>query len=377
MLGPGGFVVADRGGLEDVVACTTEICAIDGQGGRLIYRGYDVRDLAGRVPFEDVCHLLWTGAMPTAGEASALRAALVAASVPTPGVVDWMASLPAGSAMDALRTVVSALGMHEPAPDGSTGGQRARAIRLTAQVAWTVATWWRLRQGLAPVAPRPDLCHAANYLYMLTGSEPPPAHVRAMDIALVLHADHELNASTFAARVTAATLADMHAAITSAIGTLAGPLHGGANESVMHVVEEIGTPGQAEGWARRELEQGRRIPGFGHRVYRTADPRAVVLRDLAAAIAAAAGDRRAYLVTRALEEAVHRLRGLYANVDLYSGDLYRLLGIPVELFTPTFAVARVSGWTAHVIEQYRHNRLIRPRAQYVGPAYRGMPAARQ
>jgi citrate synthase len=361
--------VAERGGLEDVVACTTEICAIDGHGGRLIYRGYDVRALAGRVPFEHVCHLLWMGNLPTAAQASALQASLYAAAVPPPGFADWLGSLPVGAAMDALRTAVSVLGMYDGAAPGASGDQAARAVRLTAQLAWITAAWWRLRQGLAPLSPRRELGHAANFLYMLTGCEPPSTHVRAMDAAMVLHADHELNASTFAARVTAATLADMYAAVTAAVATLAGPLHGGANESVMRVVEDIGAPERAEAWVRRELEAGRRIPGFGHRVYRTCDPRAVVLRELAHNLAEAAGDRHAFLVTQALEEAVLRLRGLYPNVDLYSGTLYRLLGIPVALFTPTFAVARVSGWTAHVMEQYRHNRLIRPRAEYVGPSW--------
>lgn len=365
------------------MACTTEICAIDGQRGRLSYRGYDVRDLAGRVTFEDVCHLLWTGALPDASQAAALRERLAAACRLPDGFADWLGALPRRSPMGALRTAISALGLHEPDGDPQESDLQAeppealrrRAERITGQVAAVVAAWWRLGRGLPPLSPRPELGHAANYLYMLSGTVPPERHARAMDVALVLHADHELNASTFAARVTAATLADMHAAVTSAIATLEGPLHGGANESVTRVVEEIGQPERAEAWVRRTLAAGRKIPGFHHRVYRTTDPRAVLLRDLARELSEASGDRRPYLVTVALQEAVYRARGLYPNVDLYSGDVYRQLGIPAELFTATFAVARVAGWTAHVIEQYGHNRLIRPRAEYVGPAHRELSGA--
>jgi len=278
--------------------------------------------------------------------------------------------------MAALRTAVSWLGMREGLPPGAEPALQERAaVRLTAQMAVVTAGWGRILRGEEPVAPRPELGHAGNFLYMLTGRVPEPAAARALDAVLVLHADHELNASTFAARVTAATLANMHASVTAAIAALEGPLHGGANESVTHVVDEIGTPEAAEAWVRRTLGEGRKIPGFGHRVYRTVDPRAAVLRELARELGEAAGDLRPYLVTRALEEAVFRVRGLYANVDLYSGDVYRQLGIPVELFTPAFAVARIAGWTAHIMEQYRRNRLIRPRAAYVGPAARPLPAS--
>lgn len=369
--------MAVRDGLEDVVACTTQICAIDGQRGVLRYRGYDVADLAGRVPFEDVCHLLWTGTLPSAAESAALHADLFAAYAPPAVFTEWLAALPRHAAMTALRTAVSALGMYDQGTGADTPEtQRARALRLTAQVAWVTAAWWRLRRGARPVAPRPDLSHAANYLLMLNGCEPSAAQIQALDTALVLHADHELNASTFAARVTAATLADMHAAVTSAVATLAGPLHGGANESVMAVLDEIGSPERAEAWVRQALGAGRKVPGFGHRVYRTVDPRAVRLRDLARDLAEASGDVGPFLLTRALEDAVRRVRDLCPNVDLYSGDVYRLLGIPVDLFTPTFAVARISGWTAHIMEQYEHNRLIRPRAEYVGPPPRELAATR-
>jgi citrate synthase len=365
-----------RGGLEDVVACTTEICAIDGQSGRLLYRGYSVGDLVGRASFEEVAHLLWTGALPTAADLGDLRRGLIAAGRLPDGVLRLLSELPRTTAMAALRTAVSALGQFDPdAQDKSAAANRRKAIRLTGQVPAVVAAWWRIGRGEAVLTPRDDLGHAANFLYMLTGKAPRPLHARAMDIALVLHADHELNASTFAARVTAATLADLHAAVTSAVGALEGPLHGGANEAVMRVVEEIGQPERAEDWVAAKLAAGEKIPGFGHRVYRTTDPRAVVLAGLARELGEEAGDIRPYRVTVALESAVRRQRGLYPNVDLYSGDVYRVLGIPQDLFTAIFAVSRTSGWTAHIIEQYGHNRLIRPRAEYVGPLHREPPRA--
>lgn len=366
-----------RGGLEDVVACTTEICAIDGQTGRLLYRGYSLGDLVGRASFEEVAHLLWTGALPDAAELADLHGGLIAAGRLPDGVLRLLRELPRTTAMAALRTAVSALGQFDSdAQDKSAAANRRKAIRLTGQVPAVVAAWWRIGRGEAVLTPRDDLGHAANFLYMLTGKAPRPLHARAMDIALVLHADHELNASTFAARVTAATLADLHAAVTSAVGALEGPLHGGANEAVMRVVEEIGQPERAEDWVAAKLAAGEKIPGFGHRVYRTTDPRAVVLAGLARELGEEAGDIRPYRVTAALESAVRRQRGLYPNVDLYSGDVYRVLGIPQDLFTAVFAVSRTSGWTAHIIEQYGHNRLIRPRAEYVGPLHRELPRAK-
>ena len=364
-------MAATKGGLEDVIACTTEICAIDGQRGRLVYRGYDADELAGRVSFEEVAHLLWTGALPEPAELQDLGAGLRAAAHLPAGVVDLLTTLPRTTGMAALRTAVSALGHFDPdTPERSPATNRGKAIRLTAEVAAVVAAWWRLGQGQPVLAPRADLGHAANFLYLLSGNVPGPLHARAMDTALVLHADHELNASTFAARVTAATLAGMHAAVTAAIGALEGPLHGGANEAVMHALQEIGRPEHADAWVRSELAVGRKIPGFGHRVYRTTDPRAAVLADLARRLGEESGDTLPYRITLALDGAVRRQRGLFPNVDLYSGGVYRALGIPCALFTPVFAVSRVSGWTAHIMEQYGHNRLIRPRAQYVGPTRR-------
>jgi citrate synthase len=366
-----------RGGLEGVIACTTEICSIDGERGRLLYRGYDLLDLVGRVCFEEVAWLLWTGNLPTAEELRALRAGLYEAGHLPPGVIDLLRSLPRTTGMSALRTAVSALDQFDPdTADRSREANRRKAVRLTGQVPAVVAAWWRLGQGLPVLTPRPDLGHAANFLYMLTGREPPALHVRALDTALVLHADHELNASTFAARVTAATLAGMHAAVTSAVATLEGPLHGGANEAATRVIEEIGRPERAAEWVRAKLAAGEKIPGFGHRVYRTTDPRAAVLARLARELGEASGDLLPYRITEALERAVWEQRQLYPNVDLYSGDVYRALGIPPQLFTPVFAISRVSGWTAHIMEQYEHNRLIRPRAEYVGPLHRSLDAAR-
>lgn len=364
----------ERGGLEDVVACATEICAIDGEHGRLVYRGYEIGDLVGRYGFEEVAHLLWTGELPRPHEVEALRAELVRASHLPPAIVELLRSLPRGTAMAGLRTAVSALGHFDPDDDDRRQeANLARAVQLTGQTSAIVALWWRGVHGLPPLPARPDLAHGANFLYMLTGQVPDALQAQAMDAALVLHADHELNASTFAARVTAATLAGMHAAVTSAVGTLEGPLHGGANEAVMRVVEEVGQPERARAWVRQELALGHKIPGFGHRVYRTVDPRAAALSALARRLGEAVGDTLPFRITQALEVAVHEERGLYPNVDLYSGDVYRALGIPRELFTPVFAVSRVAGWTAHIMEQYAHNRLIRPRAEYVGPVRQAPP----
>ncbi len=379
--GPGrsgglGVVTTDRGGLEDVVACTTSICAIDGQRGLLLYRGYAVGELVDNATFEEVAHLLWTGELPTPAQLATLHRDLVASGRLPAGVLDLLGSLPRTSGMAALRTAVSALGQYDPEPE-STGPDASarRAVRLTAQVAAVVAAWWRIGHGQRVLEPREELDHAANFLYMLGGATPSPLAARAMNACLILHADHELNASTFAARVTAATLASMHAACTAAVGALEGPLHGGANAAVTRAVDEIGDPAAVRQWVRAQLAAGERIPGFGHRVYRTTDPRAVILARLARELGEASGDLVPYRITQALEEAVREERGLFPNVDLYAGDVYHQLGIPTELFTPLFAVSRVSGWTAHIREQYEHNRLIRPRAHYTGPELRHVRAA--
>jgi citrate synthase len=284
-----------------------------------------------------------------------------------------MRTLPVGDGMDALRTLTSALAHFEVEPGGTPSQARARtAVRLTAHIASLVATWGRLSAGGGPIAPDPALGHAANFLYMLTGRRPDATATRAFDVALVLHADHELNASTFAGRVTAATLSDLHSAVVAAIGALKGPLHGGANADVMRLLLEIGaesTDDRVEEQIRTRLARKEKIPGFGHRVYRTEDPRATHLRRMSQEIGKRVGNTRWFEMSQRIEALVRAEKKLYANVDFYSASTYYMLGIPIDLFTPIFAVSRISGWTAHFLEQYANNRLIRPRAEYTGPQY--------
>lgn len=362
-----------KAGLEDVVATTSGICFLDGDRGVLAYRGYDIHDLARAATFEEVCWLLWHGRLPGRAELGDLQSALAAARTLPEPVIRLMRQVPRVDAMDALRTAVSALAHHDPdAGDGSPQANWRKAVRLTAQVASIVATWGRMNAGGGPIAPDPALGHAANFLYMLTGERPGATAVRAFDVALVLHADHELNASTFAARVVAATLSDLHSAIVAAIGALKGPLHGGANADVMRMLLEIGPeagPQRAEEVVRAKLARKEKIPGFGHRVYRTEDPRATHLRRMSKALGEQAGQRAWYEMSARIEAVVKAERRLNPNVDFYSASTYYTMGIPVELFTPIFAVSRIAGWTAHVLEQYANNRLIRPRAEYTGPPW--------
>lgn len=367
-----GMETQVQGGLEGVVASVSAICFVDGAEGRLLYRGYDIHDLATHSTFEEVIYLLWHAELPTAAQLTSFRKELGAARALPPEVQRFLGGLPtAADPMDVLRTVVSALGLYDPeTPEGSVEKSRHQAARLVAQFPTMVASYHRLRRGKPVVPPRPDAAHAEDFLAMLTGAEVDPDHARAMDVALILQADHELNASTFAARVTAATLSDIYAATTSAIGTLKGPLHGGASESVMRLLEEIGAPERVETVVLDKLAQKEKIPGFGHRVYRTEDPRTRHLRALSQQLGAKSGNLRWYEMTRRLEEVVRREKGLYPNVDLYSASVYAAMGIPRDLFTPIFAVSRISGWTAHVLEQYADNRLIRPRAEYIGPLRR-------
>lgn len=361
-----------QAGLEGVVAAASAISFVDGQEGRLLYRGYDIHDLAEHSTFEEVVYLLWHGELPTRAQLTALRRELGEARALPDGALRVLRVLPADAdPIDALRTATSALGALDP--DGRAPAvEAARRIagRLVAQFPTVVAAFHRLRQGLDPVAPTPTRGHAADFLAMLFGREPEPELARAMDVALILHADHELNASTFAARVTAATLSDMYAAVTSAVGTLKGPLHGGANEDVMRVLQEIGRLERVREVVHAKLARKEKIPGFGHRVYRTEDPRVRHLRRLARDLGARASDLTWFELTRALEATVREEKGLYPNVDLYSAATYQAMGIPMDLFTSVFAVSRISGWTAHVLEQYGDNRLIRPRAEYIGPQRR-------
>lgn len=362
-----------KAGLEDVVAGTSAICFLDGQRGVLSYCGYDIHDLARGASFEEVCYLLWHRRLPTRAELGDLASQLAAGRPLPEAIIRLMKSLPPAGGMDALRTLTSALAHHDrDADDDSAPANYRKAVRLTAQIGSVVATWGRLAAGEGPIAPDPALGHAANFLYMLTGRRPDPTATRAFDIALTLHADHELNASTFAARVVAATLSDIHSAVTAAIGALKGPLHGGANADVMRMLLEIGRDAPAarvEDVVRGKLARKEKIAGFGHRVYRTEDPRATHLRRMSKEVGERAGQTRWYEMSHQIEQLVKGTKGLNANVDFYSASTYYMLGIPIDLFTPVFAVSRVAGWTAHVLEQYANNRLIRPRAEYVGPEY--------
>jgi citrate synthase len=362
-----------KAGLEDTVATSSAICYLDGDRGVLAYCGYDIHDLARQATFEEVCFLLWHRRLPTRAELGDLQSQLaVGRALPEP-VLRLMRTLPAGNSMDLLRTLVSALGQYDQdAVDNSPSANERKAVRLTAQIASLVATMGRAAAGGSPVDPDPVLGHAANFLYMLTGQRPGSLETRAFDVALLLHADHELNASTFAARVAAATLTDMHSAMVAAIATLKGPLHGGANADVMRMLLDIGeTAGldRAEQVIRAKLARKEKIPGFGHRVYHTEDPRATHLRQMSRDLGQRSGHPAWYEMSQRIEAVVKSEKSLNPNVDFYSATTYHALGIDVDLFTPIFAVSRVSGWTAHVLEQYANNRLIRPRAEYIGPEY--------
>jgi len=358
-------------GLEDVVAADSSICYIDGARGILSYRGIDIHDLAANSSFEEVCHLLWVGRLPTREELEVTRAAIGRERAVPREILNLLMTLARTSApMDALRTAVSALADSDPdLAASSEEANRRKAVRLTGQVATLVAAYHRLRHNQAVVAPDPGRGHAEDFLRMLTGETARSAAVRALDIALVLHADHELNASTFAARVTAATLSDMHSAVTSAVATLKGPLHGGANEAVLKMLMEIGSLEKVDDDIRSRLARKQKIMGFGHRVYTTEDPRATHLREMSRQVAESSGQTRWYDMSRRIEKIVKEEKNLNANVDFYSASLYYTLGLPPDLFTPIFAVSRVAGWTAHILEQYSNNRLIRPRAEYTGPPH--------
>ncbi|HEU4892692.1 MAG TPA: citrate synthase [Vicinamibacterales bacterium] len=362
-----------KAGLEDVVAATSAICYLDGDRGVLAYYGYDIHDLAKGATFEEVCYLLWHGRLPNRAELGDLQSQLAAARPVAEPVLRLMKQLPASDGMDMLRTLTSALGQYDPeVNDASPQAQYRKAVRLTAQMGSIVATYGRLQAGGGTIQPDPALGHAANFLYMLTGERPSALATRAFDIALVLHADHELNASTFAARVAAATLTDIYSAIVGAVGALKGPLHGGANADVMRLLIEIGpeaAPERIDEAIRGKLARKVKIPGFGHRVYRTEDPRATHLRRMSKDLGERAGNTRWYDMSKRIETLVTGEKKLYPNVDFYSASTYYTLGIPIDLFTPIFAVSRVSGWTAHCLEQYKNNRLIRPRTDYIGPGY--------
>jgi citrate synthase len=357
-------------GLADVVAATTSISDIDGRVGRLSYRGYDIHDIAGRISFEECVHLLQRGTLPTSEQLDGLTAELnedrslgSTAESLLPYVVDG------GTPMEALRTLVSALAVDDPdAEDSSPDANRRKATRLVAQMPVLVARFHAQRSGSTTPDPDPKLGIAGNFLFQIAGSHPAERVTEIFDECLVLHADHTMNASTFTARVIAATLSDMHSAITGAMGALRGPLHGGANEAVMKTLTSIeGGVENVEAFVRSELDSGRKLMGFGHRVYKTEDPRATHLRKMSEELAELTGNSRYYEMSRRMEQVVLDAKGLYPNVDFFAASVYHALGIPTDLFTPVFAISRMSGWTAHVIEQHEDNRLIRPDSEYTGP----------
>jgi citrate synthase len=359
-------------GLEGVVATTSSICYIDGEQGVLAYRGIDIHDLADHSTFEETCFLLWFGRLPQRDELKEIRERLAEERKLDASIINLLRVAPKHALpMDVLRTAVSALSFYDPEFQKNDHEANVhKAIRLTSQIAMIVAAYDRIRKGKDVVEPDRNLSHAANFLLMLNGEAPSHTAERALDIALILHADHELNASTFAARVTAATLSDMHSAITSAIGALKGPLHGGANEAVFHILMAIDRDGaDPVEFVKGMLAQKKKIPGFGHRVYHTEDPRATHLRKMSRDLGQSSGEPKWFEFSNKIEGYVKSDKKLNANVDFYSASTYHTLGIDVDLFTPVFAVSRISGWSAHVIEQLDDNRLIRPRADYVGPIY--------
>ena len=359
-------------GLEGVVATNSSICYIDGDRGILAYRGIDIHELADNSTFEETCYLLWFGRLPKRDELKDLQQKLAEERRLDPAIIDFLRRAPKTALpMDVLRTAVSALSFYDPEDRKNDHEANVhKAIRLTSEIAMIVAAYDRIRKGKSVVEPDKSLSHAANFLLQLNGTKPSSTAERALDIALILHADHELNASTFAARVTAATLSDMHSAITSAIGALKGPLHGGANEAVFQILQGIDrSKADPIVYVKGMLAQKKKVPGFGHRVYHTEDPRATHLRKMSHDLGESSGQRQWYDMSEKIEHFLKAEKKLNANVDFYSASTYHTLGIDLELFTPIFAVSRISGWAAHVIEQLDDNRLIRPRAEYMGPEY--------
>ncbi|MGH7306039.1 MAG: citrate/2-methylcitrate synthase [Candidatus Rokuibacteriota bacterium] len=377
-----------KAGLEDVIAARSAICQVDGERGRLYYRGYEIADLAGALSFEDVTALLWRGELPSAADSAAFAARMAAARGLPPAVAELLQTLPRDAhPLDALRTAVSLAATHDPdARSSEPEANLAKAFRLMALVPETVAAWQRIRTGRAPVTAPGAASHAAYFLELLEGRPPSREVARVLDLVLTLHADHELNASTFAARVGVATLTDLHAAIVAAVATLKGPRHGGANEDVLAMLLEIGEPARAESYVESRLgaraglskhERGDprvRVPGFGHRVYKVDDARARVLRGMAKSMAEATGRQKLFEVAERVYDAMRARTALPVNVDFFSAVVYDALGIPSDFCTSIFAVGRVAGWCAHALEQYADNRLIRPRADYIGLAPRPLGA---
>ncbi len=359
-------------GLEGVVAATSSICFIDGDKGILAYRGIDIHELAQHSTFEEVCYLLWFGKLPTSKELTDFKGQLAAERKLHPDIIKLLKSFPTSTPpMEVLRTAVSALSMYDPdAAKNDHDANIRKSIRITSQMAMIVASFDRIRKGKQVVEPDKSLSHTGNFLLQLNGEKPSPTADKALDVALILHADHELNASTFAARVIAATLSDMHSCITGAIGALKGPLHGGANEEVMKMLFAIDKAGEDPvEHVKKMVAEKKKISGFGHRVYHTEDPRATHLRRMSKDLGTKDGKPKWYEMSEKIEKYINAEKKLNANVDFYSASTYTTLGIDIDLFTPIFGVSRVSGWAAHVIEQHDDNRLIRPRADYVGPKW--------
>ena len=356
-------------GLRGVVVGASTVSDVVGDKGELIYQGYNIHELAKSSNFEEVAFLLWNKRLPCRAELDELKRAIGEAyTVPKP-IIDLLRQIPReADPIDVLRSAVSALEFYDPeARDISREVSLKTSIKLTAQFPTLVAAADRIRRGLDPVEPLPDENIATNFLYMLKGEKPSEHDAHVFDVCLVLHADHELNASTFTARVVAGTLANVYASVTAAIGALSGPLHGGANTNVMKTLLEIGDIENLESFVKQALAEKRKIMGFGHAVYRTEDPRATHLRKFSKEMGERAGNTKWYEMSRKLEEVMMREKGLYPNVDFFSASTYYVMGIPLDLYTPIFAISRITGWTAHILEQYADNKLIRPRAEYVGP----------
>jgi 2-methylcitrate synthase len=377
------MAVEFKAGLKDVVAVNSSISTVDGEAGRLIYRGYEIRDLARQATYEEIVYLLWNGELPTRTQLETITRHLAANRALDDNVLASMRTYPrTAHPLEALRTAVSVAGMYDPDSRSNTDdANKRKAIRLTAQIPVMVGTVNRLRGGQEPVRPRAEGSTAASFLTVMMGKEPSPVAERTMDMILVLHAEHELNASTFAARVSAATFSDLHSDIVAALAALKGPRHGGANEDVLAMLLAIGDPSRAEPFIQRKLDARakmtheeralpeNRIPGFGHAVYKVDDPRAGVLREMARQLSEEAGTLWLFEIATKVYETMHRNTDLPVNVDFFSAVVYHALGIPIDLCTSIFAAARISGWSAHAMEQY-HDRLIRPRAHYTGPALR-------
>ena len=364
-------------GLEGVVAAETRLCDLDGKQGRLAYGGYDIEDLARRATFEEVCYLLWHGELPTRTQLDRFQIEMAAVRTIPDELVRMFALMPRDTdPMRVLQASVAVLGMRDPdATDNSRPANLRKAVRLTSQFATTICAHHRVRSGQPPIAPLPQLSLAANFLYMLTGSNPTAVTTRAFDACLTLYAEHELNASTFTTRVIAATLSDMHSAVAGGVGALKGTLHGGAGEAVMRTLLEVGRLDNVEAFVDRALTEKRRLMGFGHRVYTAGDPRAAILKGMAEEACRQSGQALWYDLAVALHAKIHASKRLIPNVDFYSAPLFYSIGIPVDLFTPVIATARIAGWTANLLEQYDDNRLIRPRADYRGHARRAFVAA--